>query len=364
MPCPDDGARGGWGRAVKEGVAGMSVRGATELRREAQDVQHAPDTPAAHGAGDAPDTPALSIIVPVYNECATLEALVGECRDVLEPLGIGWELIFVDDGSTDGSFRTIGELHGADPRVRGIRLRTNLGKSAALAVGFRAARGERLITMDGDLQDDPREIPRLLAALDEGADLVSGWKASRQDAFSRVLASRLFNRLSRLVSKIELHDVNCGLKAYRREVVAEVPLYGELHRFIPLLAHWRGFRIAEIAVSHRPRAVGRSRYGWSRALRGAMDLVTVLCITRYNRRPAHFFSLPGAALIAVGGLICAYIAYLRLAYGHIMHRHPLLMFAILLVVVGVQLFTTGLLGEMMVDATSRIDEDYDAARKV
>jgi glycosyltransferase involved in cell wall biosynthesis len=331
----------------------MAVVGMPDMR--------APDAPALRGADDAP---ALSIVVPVYNERATLEPLVEECRAVLEPLAIAWELIFVDDGSIDGSFAAIAELHGRDARVRGIRLRTNLGKSAALAVGFRASRGARIVTMDGDLQDDPREIPRLLAALDEGADLVSGWKASRQDSFSRVLASRLFNALSRLVSKIELHDVNCGLKAYRREVVAEVPLYGELHRFIPLLAHWRGFRIAEIAVSHRPRAVGRSRYGWSRAVRGIMDLVTVLCITRYNRRPAHFFSLPGAALIAVGGAICVYIAYVRLAYGHILHRHPLLMFAGLLVVVGVQLFTTGLLGEMMVDAGRRIDEDYDAARKL
>lgn len=308
--------------------------------------------------------PELSIVVPVYNERATLDALVAECAEVLAPLGIGWEIIFVDDGSTDGSFGEITEMHARDPRVRGIRLRTNLGKSAALAVGFRAARGGRIVTLDGDLQDDPYEIPRLLATLDGGADLVSGWKSERQDSFSRVLASRVFNGLSRLVSGIELHDVNCGLKAYRREVTAEVPLYGELHRFIPLLAHWRGFRIAEISVSHRPRAVGRSRYGWSRALRGIMDLITVICLTRYNRRPAHFFSLPGAALIIVGSVICTWIAYLRLRYGHILQHHPLLIFAVLLVVVGVQLFTTGLLGEMMVDAARRIDDDYDAARKL
>ena len=310
------------------------------------------------------DVPEVSIVVPVYNERATLEALVSECAAALEPTGLTWEVIFVDDGSTDQSFALVSDMHARDPRVRGVRLRTNLGKSAALAVGFRAARGARLVTIDGDLQDDPREIPRLLAALDAGADLVSGWKTARQDSFSRVVASRLFNGLSRAVSGVELHDVNCGLKAYRREVAAEVPLYGELHRFIPLLAHWRGFRITEIAVSHRPRAVGRSRYGWSRALRGAMDLVTVVCLTRYNRRPAHFFSLPGAALVVIGTTICAYLAYLRLRYGHILRHHPLLIFAVLLVVVGVQLFTTGLLGEMMVDAGRRIDEDYDAARKV
>jgi glycosyltransferase involved in cell wall biosynthesis len=308
--------------------------------------------------------PELSLVVPVHNERATLDALRAECAAVLAAIGVGWELIFVDDGSTDGSFALISELHARDPRVRGVRLRMNLGKSAALAVGFRAARGARIVTLDGDLQDDPREIPRLLAALDAGADLVSGWKTERQDPPARVLASRVFNGLSRLVSGIELHDVNCGLKAYRREVTAEVPLYGELHRFIPLLAHWRGFRVAEIAVSHRPRAVGRSRYGWSRALRGIMDLITVTCLTRYNRRPAHFFSLPGAGLMAVGLVICAYIAYLRLRYGQILRHHPLLIFGVLLVVVGVQLFTTGLLGEMMVDAERRIDDDYDAARKL
>jgi len=319
-----------------------------------------------HDVGDAWDAgaPELSIVVPVYNERATLETLVEECAAALAPLGVAWELIFVDDGSTDGSFRAIEAIRGREPRVRGLCLRTNVGKSAALAVGFRAARGARLVTIDGDLQDDPREIPRLLAKLDDGADLVSGWKTARQDPPTRVFASRVFNLLSRLASGITLHDVNCGLKAYRREVAAEVPLYGELHRFIPLLAHWRGFQVAEIAVTHRPRAVGRSRYGWSRMLRGVMDLVTVICLTRYNRRPAHFFSLPGAGLIAVGLTICSYIAYLRLRYGHIMHRHPLLLFGVLLVVVGVQLFTTGLLGEMMVDAARRIDEDYEAARKL
>ena len=312
----------------------------------------------------APAAVDVSIVVPVYNESATLAAVFDECRAALEPLGSAWEVVFVDDGSTDGSFATLEALGARDPRVRAVRLRTNLGKSAALAVGFRAARGARLVTLDGDLQDDPAEIPRLLAALDAGADLVSGWKRTRRDSATRVLASRLFNRLSRAVSGVPLHDVNCGLKAYRREVTAEVPLYGELHRFIPLLAAWRGFRVTELAVSHRPRAVGRSRYGWSRALRGAMDLVTVVCLTRYNRRPAHFFSLPGAALIAIGSVLCGYVAYLRLAYGHIWDRHPLLIFAVLLVVVGVQLFTTGLLGEMMVDADRRIGEDYEAARKL
>ncbi len=323
---------------------------------------HGAAVPRSSGAAD--DAPQLSLVVPVHNERPTLEAMVAECAEVLESLGVVWELLFIDDGSTDGSFAAISEIHARDPRIRGVRLRANLGKSAALAVGFRAARGARIVTLDGDLQDDPHEIPRLLTVLDEGADLVSGWKVARQDPPSRVFASRVFNGLSRLASGIELHDLNCGLKAYRREVTAEVPLYGELHRFIPLLAHWRGFRVAEIAVSHRPRAVGRSRYGWSRVLRGIMDLVTVICLTRYNRRPAHFFSLPGAGLIGIGLMICTYIAYLRLRYGHILRHHPLLILGVLLVVVGVQLFTTGLLGEMMVDAARRIDDDYDAARKL
>jgi glycosyltransferase involved in cell wall biosynthesis len=306
----------------------------------------------------------VSIVVPVLNERATLAAVVEQCGAAMAPLGLAWEIVFVDDGSTDGTFDELAVLHAHEPRVRAVRLRMNLGKAAALAVGFRTARGARIITLDGDLQDDPAEIPRLLARLEDGYDLVSGWKRERHDPPTRVVASRLFNGLSRAVSGIPLHDVNCGLKAYRSEVTREVPLYGELHRFIPLLASWRGFRVAEVVVSHRPRAVGRSRYGWSRALRGIMDLVTVVCLTRYNRRPAHFFSLPGAVLIAVGSALCGYIAYLRLAYGHIWNRHPLLIFSVLLVVVGVQLFTTGLLGEMMVDAGRQIDEDYEAARKL
>jgi glycosyltransferase involved in cell wall biosynthesis len=312
-------------------------------------------------AGGAPD---VSVVVPVYNERPSLRELFDQCRAALDPLGIGWEVIFVDDGSTDGSFDEIAALQSRDPRARGLRLRTNLGKAAALAIGFRAARGHRLVTMDGDLQDDPGEIPRLLAALDAGADLVCGWKVDRQDSLARVVASRLFNSVSRFASGVTLHDMNCGLKAYRREVTTEVPLYGELHRFIPLLAAGQGFRVTEQPVAHRPRAYGRSRYGWSRALRGLMDLVTVICLTRYNRRPAHFFSLPGAALIAVGSVLCGYIASLRIIYGDIQSRHPLLIFSVLLVVVGVQLFTTGLVGEMLVDANRRVDDDYHRARKI
>ena len=306
----------------------------------------------------------VTVVVPVYNERPTLGALFDECRAALDPIGVTWELIYVDDGSNDGSFDEIAALQKRDPRCRGLRLRTNLGKAAALAVGFRAARGARLVTMDGDLQDDPAEVPRMLAALDAGADLVCGWKVDRQDSLSRVVASRIFNGASRLVSNVELHDMNCGLKAFRREVTAEVPLYGELHRFIPMLAAGQGFRVTEQPVAHRPRAFGRSRYGWSRALRGMMDMITVICLTRYNRRPAHFFSLPGAALVMVGSLLCAYIAALRIVYGNIQSRHPLLIFAVLLVVVGVQLFTTGLVGEMLVDAGRRVDDDYHRARKI
>ncbi len=306
----------------------------------------------------------VSVVGPVYNERPTIAVLFDECRAALDPLGISWEVVFVDDGSTDGSFDDVVALQARDPRCRGLRLRTNRGKAAALAVGFRAAQGARLVTMDGDLQNDPAEVPRMLATLDAGADLVCGWKVDRQDAPSRVVASRIFNGVSRLVSGVALHDMNCGLKAFRREVTTEVPLYGELHRFIPMLAAGQGFRVTEQPVSHRPRAFGRSRYGWSRALRGMMDMITVVCLTRYNRRPAHFFSLPGAALVMVGGLLCSYIALLRLVYGHIQSRHPLLIFAVLLVVVGVQLFTTGLVGEMLVDAGRRVDDDYHRARKI
>src|SRR5881275_347461 len=279
----------------------------------------------------------ISVVVPVHDEERTVALLFDELQAALEPLDQPWEAVFVDDGSTDGSFAALTRLHNAKDNVRVVRLRRNFGKAAALAAGFAQARGDVVVTIDADLQDDPAEIPRLLAKLDEGFDLVSGWKAHRRDPLSRRLLSRIFNRVTSAFSGVHLHDMNCGLKAYRAEVVHGLRLYGELHRFIPVLAHYRGFRIAELPVNHRPREHGRSRYGVERYLRGFLDLLTVSFIGRYGHRPLHLFGGLGLVLGLGGTGILIYLTGVKIAGGAIGKR-PLLILGVLLVVVGIQLF--------------------------
>lgn len=310
------------------------------------------------GYGKEEEAIDLSLVIPLYNEAPALEELYRQTREGLERLGQSWEILFVDDGSTDASYSILTALHRQDPRVRVIQLRANYGKAAALSAGFHECRGKVILTMDGDLQDDPQEIPRMIDKLAEGFDLVTGWKRPRRDPLIRVLSSRLFNTSARLLSGLRLHDVNSGFKAMCREVVEEIPIYGELYRFMPLLAHWRGFRVAEVAVSHRPRPYGASKYSWSRAFRGAMDLITVAFLTRFRRRPAHFFGLLGSLIASLGGLVVLYILYLRLAFGDIQNRHPLLIGGVVLIVVGVQLFTTGLLGELLAEAQGHRQDHY------
>ena len=288
----------------------------------------------------------LSVVVPVYNEERSVELLYDEIAAALDPLDHEWEAVFVDDGSTDGSFAALTRLHSRAPNVRVVRLRRNFGKSAALAAGFAHAQGEVVVTIDGDLQDDPAEIPRLLAKLDEGFDLVSGWKVRRRDPWRRRLVSRVFNAVTGWISGVRLHDMNCGFKAYRAEVVRGLPLYGELHRFIPVLAHERGYRVTELAVNHRPREHGRSRYGIERYLRGFFDLITVTFMGRYRHRPLHLFGGLGLALGGIGFLICVYLTVLWFAGNAIGHR-PLLTLGVLLVVVGMQFLSLGLIGEMI-----------------
>jgi glycosyltransferase involved in cell wall biosynthesis len=288
----------------------------------------------------------ISVVVPVRNEERSVALLYDELDSALQPLGTPWEAVFVDDGSDDGTFAALNRLHAAHDGVVVVRLRRNFGKAAALAAGFAQARGEVIVTIDGDLQDDPAEIPRLLVKLDEGFDLVSGWKARRRDPLRRRLLSRIFNAVTRWISGVRLHDMNCGLKAYRAEVVRGLRLYGELHRFIPVLAHHRGFRIAELPVNHRPREHGRSRYGLERYLRGFLDLLTVSFIGRYRHRPLHLFGGLGLALSVAGTGILLYLTVVKIR-GEAIGQRPLLILGVLLVVVGLQVFSLGLITELI-----------------
>jgi glycosyltransferase involved in cell wall biosynthesis len=306
----------------------------------------------------------VSVVVPVYNEAPALPELCQQIRDVLELLGKSWEILFVDDGSTDESYSILASLQSEDCRMKVIQLRKNYGKAAALSAGFHESRGEIILTIDGDLQDDPQEIPRMVFKLAEGFDLICGWKRPRRDPPFRVFSSKVFNTCVRLLSGLPLHDLNSGLKAMSREVVEEIPLHGDLYRFMPFLAHWRGFRVGEVTVHHRPRPYGKSKYGWDRAFRGVMDLITVWFLTRFQRRPAHFFGMLGSLVATLGGVVILYILYLRLAFGNIQNRHPLLIGAVVFVVVGVQLFTTGLLGELLVEAQKTRESDYVIRRRV
>ena len=288
----------------------------------------------------------ISIVIPLHNEERSIPLLYEELQAALEPLEREWEAVFVDDGSVDGSFAALTRLHARYDNVRVVRLRRNFGKATALATGFDQARGEIVVTIDADLQDDPAEIPRLLVKLDEGFDLVSGWKTRRRDPLRRRIPSRIFNWVTGRVSGLRLHDMNCGLKAYRADVVHGMRLYGELHRFIPVLAQYRGFRVAELPVNHRPREHGRSRYGVERYLRGFLDLLTVSFIGRYRHRPLHLFGGLGLILGLIGFAILLYLSVVK-ALGHAIGERPLLTLGVLLVVVGLQFFSLGLISEML-----------------
>ena len=302
----------------------------------------------------------ISVVIPVHDEERSLDPLYDALRDALDQLG-EWEAVFVDDGSTDGSFAALTRLNAAASNVKVVRLRRNFGKSAALAAGFRHAAGELVVTIDADLQDDPAEIPRLLAKLDEGFDLVSGWKTQRRDPLRRRIPSRIFNGVVGRVSGVRLHDLNCGLKAYRAEVIRNLRIYGELHRFLPVLAHDRGYRVAELPVNHRPREHGRSRYGMERYLRGFLDFLTVWFMGRYRNRPLHLFGTLGLAMGAIGTVVLVYLTVLKLSGEAIGHR-PLLTLGVLLVVVGLQFFSLGLLSELITshheERTGSADDQY------
>ena len=302
----------------------------------------------------------ISVVVPLLNEEHSLEELYAEIAGALETRGEEFEVVFVDDGSTDGSMSVLSRLHDELPNVVVIHLRRNFGKAAALQAGFLEARGDVVVTIDADLQDDPAEIPQLLAKLDEGFDLVSGWKTRRNDPVPRRLFSKVFNWVTGAVSGVHLHDVNCGLKAYRAEVLRGMRIYGELHRFIPVLAAYRGFRIAEIPVNHRARQHGRSRYGPERYLRGFFDLLSVTFMGRYRHRPLHLFGGIGLLMGAVGFVILLYLTMLKI-WGESIGTRPLLTLGVLLLVVGIQFVSLGLLSELV---TSQHEERVDERERM
>ncbi len=299
----------------------------------------------------------ISVLIPLYNERDNLAPLTEKLQTALTATGRSWEIVFVDDGSDDGSFEVLKSLAVAEPRIRVIQFRRNFGKSAAMSAGFAAVRGEQVVTMDADLQDDPAEIPSLVGMLDAGNDLVSGWRFRRQDRFIKKHTSRIYNWATASLSGLKLHDFNCGLKAFRREVMEDVPLYGELHRYIPVLAHWKGYRVGELKVEHHPRAFGRSKFGAYRFFAGFMDLLTVMFLTKYSKKPLHLFGGAGLVLFSLGLLINLYLAVLKLMGQGIGHR-PLLFLGVLLMLIGFQFISTGLLGEMLAIALHRRSAEY------
>ena len=302
-------------------------------------------------------SPELSFVIPVFEEQDSLEQLFRELCDACDQANRTFEIVFVNDGSRDESGARLDALAARDARVRVVHFRRNFGKSPALAAGFERARGAVIFTLDADLQDDPKMIPSFLEELDNGADLVSGWKARRHDPLGKTLPSKVFNGVVRRLSGLELHDFNCGFKAYRKEIVDEVTVYGGLHRFMPVLAAARGFKVVEVVVEHRARQHGVSKFGARRFFDGVLDLMTVMLVTRFRTRPLHFFGVPGFAMGAVGFVVLAYLALLWTT-GEPIGTRPLLTLGVLLSLGAIQMVLLGLLGELLVRTTIQPREIY------
>ncbi len=307
----------------------------------------------------------ISVVVPVRDEAESLATLHSELVAVLGTQGVeGYELIFIDDGSRDASWRVLRSLAENHTRTHAIRLRRNFGKAAALTAGFESATGEIVFTLDGDLQDNPAEIPRFLKKLDEGYDVVSGWKRTRHDPWHKVFPSRVFNAMVSRLTGCNLHDHNCGFKAYRGEVLKEVSIYGEQHRFVPVLAHARGFRVSEIEVNHRPRQFGASKYGLTRFVKGFLDLLTVRFLTRFGQRPLHVLGALGLVLFLVGGLGMVALALLWLnPTNRPIGDRPILLYSIALLMVGAQMMSLGVLAELVTAYNIRPSETYSVAER-
>jgi glycosyltransferase involved in cell wall biosynthesis len=307
----------------------------------------------------------ISVVIPLHNEEESLAALHGELDAVLAGGALGpAEIIFIDDGSRDGSWGVVQTLAQRDPRVRGIRFRRNFGKAAALTAGFEAARGEIVFTLDGDLQDDPAEIPRFLERLGQGLDVVSGWKRRRFDPWHKVYPSRVFNWMVSSLTGCRLHDHNCGFKVYRAEVLREVGIYGELHRFVPVLAHAKGFRVGEIEVRHRARKFGTSKYGVARFIKGLLDLLTVRFLTRFSQRPLHVLGALGLVLLLIGALGMTFMAVLWVLGDRPIGTRPLLVYSSVLLGVGTQLVSLGILAELVTSYNIRAQDTYSIAERL
>jgi len=320
-------------------------------------------SPSVDRSSPNPNGPDVSIVVPVYNEAEALPELADGLRTACVDANLSFRVWIVDDGSEDSTWEVVQALHEEDARFHGLCFRRNYGKSAALAVGFERAQGRYVVTIDGDLQDDPGEIPLLLEKIETGNyDLVSGWKKDRKDPLRKTVPSRFFNWTTRLLSGLPLHDFNCGLKAYRREVVKSIDVYGELHRYIPLLAKWEGFdRVAEKEVRHHPRKYGRTKFGVERFVQGFLDLITVIFLTRFAVRPMHFFGTLGTLAFGAGFGVSLWLSIDKLVYGHPLGDRPLLLFGVLLILFGTQMFSTGLLGEMIIQPRMEDPSSYEVA---
>ncbi len=295
----------------------------------------------------------LSVVIPVLNENESLAPLMEAIDGTLSAAGIAYEALFVDDGSTDASFETVSALHKRyGEKAKAIRFSRNYGKAAALSVGIEAANGDVIVTMDADLQDDPAAIPGMVALLDKGYDVVSGWKKKRHDPLTKTLPSKLWNVTTSLLAGVKLHDFNCGFKAYRAGAAKSLEIYGERHRYLPVLAAWNGYRVTEMVVPHHPRKFGKSKYGFGRGLKGIFDLLTLLFLRKYMKNPLHFFGLVGLVLAALGSAVLAYFGAEWIVTGH-MHIRPLVLLSMGAIIMGIQFISIGLIGEMITHAAPK-----------